>query len=105
MAELEKVGIPTVAFVAQSFEKNFQASAKVFGVENLQMAVVPRPLVGLSADDVRPLAGNVFDTVVKTLTQPLAERALEEAPAAAETLAVEGEDRYDAMENMNRMFL
>ena len=106
MAELEKAGVPTVAFVSQSFEKNFQASAKVFGVGNLPMAVVPRPLVGLVAEDIYPLVDATFETLVKTLTQPVAQEAAgDDAAPAAEIISIEGEDRYAAVEHMNRMFL
>ena len=52
MAEFEKAGIPTVGFVDRTFEKNWQASSKVFGVKVLQKLLVPRPFVGLVAKDV-----------------------------------------------------
>ena len=106
MAELEKVGVPTVAFVAQSFEKDWQASARVFGVKALPWATVARPFVGLDAEDICPLVDAAFDTLVKRLTEPMAQEASEEKTApSAEIIAIEGEDRYDALEHMNRMFL
>ena len=106
MAELEKVGVPTVAFVAQTFEKDWQASAKVFGVKELPYAVVPRPFVGLAAEDIHPLVDAAFNTLVKRLTQPMAHKAAEEKSVhPAELIAIEGEDRYAALEHMNRMFL
>jgi len=106
MAELEKVGVPTVAFVARSFEKDWQASARVFGVKGLPWATVPRPLVGLDAEDIYPLVDAAFDTLVRRLTEPMKQEASEEIAApSAEIIAIEGEDRYDALEHMNRMFL
>src|SRR5512140_1830216 len=106
MAELEKVGVPTVAFVARSFEKDWQASAKVFGVKELPWATVPRPIVGLTAEDIHPLVDAAFDTLVKRLTQPMAREASEEEAAPlGDVIAIEGEDRYAALEQMNHMFL
>ena len=106
MAELEKAGVPTVAFVAQSFEENFQASAQVFGVKELPKVIVPRPLVGLEAEDIYPYVEASFEALVKTLTQPITpEVAEDEREHAAETISIDGDDRYDALEHMNRMFL
>ena len=106
MAELEKVGVPTVAFVARSFEKDWQASAKVFGVKELPWVTVPRPFVGLDAEDIHPHVDAAFDALVKMLTEPMAQKVAEEERVhPAEVIAIEGEDRYDALERMNRMFL
>ena len=106
MAELEKAGVPTVAFVAQSFEKDWKASARVFGIKELPHVVVPRPFVGLDAEDVHPHVDAAFDALVRMLTGPTAQKAAEEEiEHPAELIAIEGEDRYAAFERMNRMFL
>ena len=106
MAELEKVGVPTVAFVAQTFERDWQASAKVFGVKELPWVTVRRPFVGLDAEDIHPLVDAAFDTLVQRLTQPMTQKAAEEERAQqAELITIEAEDRYAALERMNRMFL
>ena len=104
MAELEKAGVPTVAYVDQSFARDWQGSAKVFGVKQLARAVVPRPFVGLEAEDVYPYVDGAFDDLVKGLTTAQ-EFAEEEGTLAAEVIAIEGEDRYDALERMNRVCL
>src|SRR5450759_1453702 len=98
MAEMEKVGVPTVAFVARSFEKDWQASARVFGVKELPWTTVPRPIVGLTAEDIHPLVDAAFDTLVKRLTQPMAHEAVEEKAVQTEVIAIEAEDRYAALE-------
>jgi len=105
MAELEKAGVPTVAYVARSFEKDWRASAKVFGVKDLLSVTVPRPFVGLAPEDVYPFVEQAFDTVVKRLTQAEAAIADEERAQAADIITIDGEDRYDALERMNRMFI
>ena len=106
MAELEKAGVPTVALVARDFVKDWQHSAPVFGVKELPRAVVPRPFVGLKAEDIYPHVEAVFDDIVKLLTAPMAQEVTEaEGVQQAEVIAVEGEDAYLAFENMNRMFL
>ena len=106
MSELEKVGVPTVAFVAQTFERDWQASAKVFGAKELPWVTVPRPFVGLDAEDIQPFVDAAFDTLVQRLTQPMTHKAAEEERAQqAELITLEADDRYAALERMNRMFL
>ena len=106
MAELEKAGVPTVAFVARDFVKDWQHSAPVFGVKELPGVVVPHPFIGLQADDLHAHVDTAFEALVKMLTKPMAQEAAEEAVAAAEFIAIEGEDRYVAEHmNVNRLFL
>jgi hypothetical protein len=105
MAELEKAGVPTVAFVAQTFERDWQASARVFGFKDLPAASVRRPLVGLDANDINPLVEAAFETLVQRLTQPMGQHAPEESAPASELITLEAEDRYAALERMNAMFL
>lgn len=106
MAELEKAGIPTVGIVDRTFEKNWLASSKVFGVRVLRKLLVPRPLVGLVAEDVYPFVDAVFDELVRALTAPM-EVELPEAAAAdlSDIITIDGVDRYAALEKMNRLFL
>src|SRR5512142_1296775 len=105
MAELEKAGVPTVAYVARSFEKDWRASAKVFGVTELPSVTVPRPFVGLAPEDIYPFVEAAFDAVIKRLTQSEAGVAEDERVKVADTITIEGEDRYDALERMNRLAL
>ena len=107
MAELEKAGVPTVAFVARSFEKDWYGSARVFGVRQLRHALVPRPFVGLTAEDIVPFVDAAFETVVKMLTDSKAAELTSEASSSicSEILEFDGDDRHDAFELMNRTFL
>lgn len=106
MAELEKAGVPTVGIVDRTFEKNWKASSSVFGVKVLRKLLVPRPLVGLKAEDVYPYVDAVFEELVKALTEPMTNELPEaEVAGQSEIIKVEGEDRYVALERMNRLFL
>ena len=106
MAELEKAGVPTVSFVARDFVSAWQRGAPVFGVKELARVVVPRPLVGMQAEDIYPHVDVAFDALLTMLTEPMAQKAAEEEGVPpAEVIAIEGEDRYAALEHMNRMFL
>ena len=106
MAELEKAGVPTVGIVDRTFEKNWKASSSVFGVKVLRKLLVPRPLVGLKAEDVYPYVDAVFEELVKALTEPMTDELPEAAVAGqTEIIRIDGEDRYAALESMNRLFL
>lgn len=106
MAELEKAGVPTVAFVAQTFERDWQASARVFGLRELPWATVRRPFVGLVAEDIHPLVDAAFDTLVDRLTKPLTSPSATDGDArAADIIEIDGDDRYAALERMNQMFV
>ena len=105
MAELEKAGVPTAAFVARSFEEDWHGSARVFGVEQLPRAVVPRPFVGLDAEDIYPYVDAAFDELVKLLTGPITPQLEEEGAQSTEVIAIAGEDPYKAFQHMNRMCL
>lgn len=106
MAELEKAGVPTVAFVARDFVKTWQRGAPTFGVAKLSPVVVPRPFVGMRAADIDPHVEAALDEIVRQLTAPMArEIAEEEAEHSAEIIAIEGKDALLALDRMNRMFL
>lgn len=105
MAALERVGVPTVAFVASTFEKDWRASAGVFGVRDLPWVGVPRPFVGLVAEDITPMVDAAFDTLMQRLTLSSASAGEEEQTQEAELIAIEAEDRYAALERMNALFL
>ena len=105
MAELEKAGVPTVGIVDRTFEKNWQASSKVFGVKVLRKLLVPRPLVGLKPEDVHPFVDAVFEELVSALTAPMEAESSEATADSTDIIVIEGEDRYAALEKMNRQFL
>ena len=107
MAELEKVGVPTVTFLDQEFLKDWRHSAPVYGFKDIPRVIMPRAFVGMQAEDIYTLVDAGFETLVKMLTQPMEQEAADENGARlAELITIEGEDRYVAEHvNMNRMFL
>jgi len=106
MAELEKVGIPTVSLVARDFVKDWQHSAPVFGVKGLARVVMPRPLVGMHADDVYPLADAAFEELVTMLTESaVTQEVADDETVQAGVIAIEADGEYAALRRMNRMFL
>jgi hypothetical protein len=105
MAELERAGVPTVAMVANSFEKQWRGNAAGFGVRELPNALLARPLVGLEPADIMPHVEAVYDKLVQALTGSSAKAGSQEETGASERMAIEGADAYDAVRNMNRLFL
>ena len=98
--------MPTVAFVARDFVKTWQRGAPLFGVAELSPVVVPRPFVGMRAEDIHPHVDAAFDEIVMRLTAPMARRMEEEeAEHSAELIEIEGENAYVALDRMNRLFL
>ena len=109
LVEIEKLGVPTVALVAEAFETDAHESARVFGMPDLAIAVMPRTLTNLSPDEVTEIAQGIRPRVVAAL--------LAEAAAGADADSVElpspepavfnysGDDEWHAAENFQTDFL
>src|SRR5207245_6486795 len=78
MVELERRGIPTVLFTAQTFVHDAHRSAASFGLAGLPLAVVPLPFTNQTPADIHGMAERAFDQVRAGLTRPV------EAPKAVE---------------------
>ena len=52
MAELRKRGLTTAVICSDAFLKVAKTQARVFGVPDLPLAVIPHPLGGLSIEQV-----------------------------------------------------
>ena len=106
MAELEKAGVPTVSFVTRDFVKPWQIDASQFGVRELPKVVMARPFAGMQAEDIHSQVDPAVEALIKMLTQRMTQEVENKENAqAAEVIAIEGEDRYAALESMNRLFL
>jgi len=106
MVELEKAGVPTVSFTAESFVKDARRSAQAFGLPALPIAVVPLPLTNQTPDEIRRAVDGCIDQVIEALTTLPAITV--ETPAAGtltERLLVEGIDPLDTLDRMTRLFL
>src|SRR2546421_9525087 len=70
MVELERRGVPTVLFTAQTFVHDAHRSAASFGLAGLPLAVVPLPFTNQKPGDVHRMAERAFEQVVAGLTKP-----------------------------------
>jgi hypothetical protein len=66
-AALEKKGVHTVTVVWDNFEKAARTAARVMGVPNLQLAVVPRLAVGEGPAEQRTKAEVALPEIVGRL--------------------------------------
>lgn len=105
MVELERRGIPTVFFTAQTFVHDARRSAASFGLPGLPIAVVPMPFTNQRPEDVHRMAAAAFDEVVAGLTRPVETPAVESRPKPEPRLTYRGDDMLAAWEEMNRDFL
>jgi hypothetical protein len=104
MVRLETAGKPAVPIIARSFERDALTSAESFGMPQMRPAVVPEVLTGISPERIQTHVNEAFDQIASALTTPPpAHTATRVKPA--ERLTIQGVDRYDAFEAMNRQFL
>ena len=66
-AALEKRGIHTVTIVWDTFEKAARTQARVQGVPNIELAVIPHGTGGQTADDHRAKAEATVADIVSRL--------------------------------------
>jgi len=69
MTELRKRGLGAAVICSGPFLKLGQAQARVFGVPDLPLIVIPHPLGGISLDDVRARAEVAIPKVVDLLKE------------------------------------
>lgn len=72
MANLRKRGLTAAVICSGPFLKLGQAQARVFGVPDLPLLVIPHPLGGLALDDVRARAEHALLQFVKLLREKTA---------------------------------
>ena len=75
---------------------------------DLRLAVVPHPVDGLPSDVVQTKAKGIVDDIINVLTRPARadQRASAKAVAAGDDIVrITGTDSFDALEQMNRLFL
>ena len=71
MAELRKRGLVTAVVCSNAFEKLGATQAKIFGVPDLPLLVIPHPLGGLDLDGVRGRADVATPQLVKLIREHL----------------------------------
>ena len=106
MIEVEKMGKPAVPIVSGRFEGDAIASARAFGMPDLQFVIVPRIYRNLAIDECIKQTELAFDDLVRILTDG-AGSARARTPTADTTglQRFEGDDRYDAVLRMNEEFI
>jgi hypothetical protein len=63
------MGIPTVTFVLDAFERAAREHARIHGEPNLPIIVVPRDFLDEPSDDVVTARDNaIFDSVIAAIT-------------------------------------
>ncbi|MET7335426.1 hypothetical protein [Nonomuraea sp. NPDC005650] len=108
-AQAEKAGVPQVTIVARGFERDAEASAKVFGVPDIQYVVVPRVYTALSRQQAVEQSEAVADDVIRLLTtQPDGSGDSPRAELVGdkqETYTFEGTDELEAVDAFNEFFV
>jgi len=69
MANLQKRGLTTAVICSGPFLKLGQAQARVFGVPDLPLLVIPHPLGGISIDQVKARADHALALFAKLLKE------------------------------------
>jgi len=69
MAELRKRGLVTAVVCSTAFQKLGQTQAKIFGVPDLPLLIIPHPLGGLDLDSVKGRAEVAFPQLVKLIQE------------------------------------
>lgn len=69
MSDLRKRGLTTAVICSGPFLKLGQAQARVFGVPDLPLLVIPHPLGGITVDEVRGRADHALPQVLKLIQE------------------------------------
>ena len=71
MCELRKRGLKTAVIVSVPFENLGKAQARVFGVPDLPLVIVPHPLGGLSLEQVEGRSHVAIPKLVELIKEQL----------------------------------
>ena len=71
MCELRKRGVKTAVIVSVPFENLGKAQARVFGVPDLPLVIIPHPLGGLSLEQVEGRAHVAIPRLVALIKEQL----------------------------------
>lgn len=105
MIELEDMGKPAVPIVSGRFEYDAIASARTYGMPDLQYVVVPRIYRNLNPEESVQNTAPAFDAIVRMLTTNVSGESTQDDPSSAELQRFEGDDRFDAVLRMNEEYL
>ncbi len=110
MSALERRGIPTVSITASIFEEDARFSAKVFGLPELPIALVPQPLTNRTPEAIHRMVDAAMPRLIEALTRDPerldAPPDLEHVQLAPEpALRYEGGDLLEAFDRLNADFV
>ena len=71
MSELRKRGLVTAVILTEPFLKLGKTQARVFGVPELPLLLIPHPLGGLDLEGVRGRAAHAVPQVVELIKEQL----------------------------------
>ena len=69
MCELQKRGLLSAVIVSEPFLKLGKTQARVFGVPDLPLLLIPHPLGGLSLEQVEGRAGHAIPQVLRLIKE------------------------------------
>lgn len=69
MAELRKRGLVTAVVCSTAFQKLGQTQAKIFGVPDLPLLIIPHPLGGLDLESVKGRAEVATPQLVRLIEE------------------------------------
>jgi len=72
MVRLEAEGIPTAAVATEPFADEALEQARLLGMPNYRMVLVPHPVQLLTLEELHALADRAFAAIVERLTAPVA---------------------------------
>ena len=67
---LERLGVPTVTFVSETFESFARARCKGLGMPDLRLVTVPHPVADRPQDELEEIAIERFALIEQALTIP-----------------------------------
>ncbi|HMR34229.1 MAG TPA: hypothetical protein PKA33_15620 [Amaricoccus sp.] len=104
MVQLEKLGIPTVAFTSSHFEKDARTTGDIVGLASVPLAIVPETFTSHTEDEIRAMVDGTIDSIVRSLTTaPAAIHRDDDAFAAIESFS--GRDQFACLDDFNRTAL
>jgi hypothetical protein len=112
MAAIEKLGVPTVSWVATGFMKDARWSSEVFGCVDLAIAEVPYPFTNQDPVSIAQMVDEAIPSVIKALTGETtgevehASSAIDELNLPSEPeMTFEGKHLLECSDVMNREFI
>ena len=105
MVAMEKAGVPTVAIVAQSFARAWQACVDGWGQPTAAYVIIPHATTGQQPDFIRNMVDGQIDTIIQGLTNYPTDRgpvSIHGNGGATDVFTVEMDASPDGLDAVNR---